>query len=44
MSDSKNPAVWLHYARENLQVAEMLLGGNLWNACLQNASKPSKKP
>lgn len=31
--------LWLSYAEENLQSAELLLESRLWNPCLQNAQR-----
>jgi HEPN domain-containing protein len=41
MSDEAQ--VWLQYARENLQVAEMTLEAGLLNPCLQNAQQAIEK-
>jgi HEPN domain-containing protein len=41
MSDEAQ--VWLQYARENLQVAEMTLQAGLLNPCLQNAQQAIEK-
>jgi len=35
--------IWLRYARENLQVAEMALAAGLLNPCLQNAQQAVEK-
>ena len=40
---SDEAAVWLRYARENLQVAEMTLQSGLLNPCLQNAQQAVEK-
>jgi len=41
MSDEAK--VWLQYARENLQVAEMTFQAGLLNPCLQNAQQTVEK-
>ena len=41
MSDEAR--VWLPYARENLQVAELTLDAGLLNPCLQNAQQAIEK-
>ncbi len=41
MSDEAQ--IWLQYARENLQVAEMSLEAGLLNPCLQNAQQSVEK-
>ncbi len=35
--------MWLGYAEENLQSAELLLKNHLWNPCLQNAQQAVEK-
>lgn len=35
--------LWLGYAEENLQSAELLLANQLWNPCLQNAQQSVEK-
>lgn len=35
--------LWLSYATENLQSAELLLTHQLWNPCLQNAQQAVEK-
>jgi len=40
---SDEAAVWLQYARENLQVAEMTFAAGLLNPCLQNAQQTVEK-
>ena len=40
---SDEALVWLQYARENLQVAEMTLQIGLLNPCLQNAQQAVEK-
>jgi HEPN domain-containing protein len=40
---SGDALVWLQYARENLQVAEMTLRAELLNPCLQNAQQAIEK-
>jgi HEPN domain-containing protein len=35
--------LWLSYAEENLQSAELLLESHLWNPCLQNAQQSVEK-
>jgi HEPN domain-containing protein len=43
MSDSTDPAVWLGYAIENLNVAQASLDRDWPNACLQNAQQAVEK-
>ncbi len=40
---SDEASVWLQYARENLQVAQMTLESGLLNPCLQNAQQAVEK-
>lgn len=40
---SDEATIWLRYARENLQVAEMALAAGLLNPCLQNAQQAVEK-
>lgn len=40
---SDEASIWLQYARENLQVAEMALAAGLLNPCLQNAQQTVEK-
>ncbi len=40
---SDEASVWLRYARENLQVAQMALESGLLNPCLQNAQQAVEK-
>ena len=40
---SDEALIWLQYARENLQVAEMTLAAALLNPCLQNAQQTVEK-
>ncbi|MCL5281333.1 MAG: HEPN domain-containing protein [Planctomycetes bacterium] len=40
---SDEASVWLQYARENLQVAQMTLESGLLNPCLQNAQQAIEK-
>ncbi len=40
---SGEASVWLQYARENLQVAQMTLESGLLNPCLQNAQQAVEK-
>jgi HEPN domain-containing protein len=43
MSDSEDARLWLRFARENLQVAEMGLKAGLLNPCLENAQQATEK-
>jgi HEPN domain-containing protein len=43
MSDSDDARLWLCYARENLQVAQLALGARLLNPCLQNVQQAIEK-
>jgi HEPN domain-containing protein len=40
---SDEALIWLQYARENLQIAEMALAATLLNPCLQNAPQTVEK-
>ena len=40
---SDEAGIWLRYARENLQVAEMTLHAELLNPCLQNSQQAIEK-
>jgi HEPN domain-containing protein len=40
---SDEASIWLKYARENLQVAQMTLESGLLNPCLQNAPQAVEK-
>lgn len=40
---SDDTSVWLRYARENAQIAEMALESGLLNPCLQNAQQAVEK-
>ena len=40
---SDEAVIWLQYAQENLQVAEMTLATGLLNPCLQNAQQAVEK-
>ncbi len=40
---SDEPAAWITYARDNLQVARLCLANGLFNPCLQNAQQAVEK-
>jgi HEPN domain-containing protein len=43
MSDSSEAKLWLQYARENFQMAEMAMNSRLLNPALQNAQQAVEK-
>ena len=43
MSDSSEAKLWLHYARENLQMAKLAVDADLLNPALQNAQQAVEK-
>jgi HEPN domain-containing protein len=43
MSDSTDARLWIQFARENFQVAEIAMKSGLLNPCLENAQQAAEK-